>query len=273
MSGAPGEATRFLRLVADAAAVAGLLWSRRWAERNAGNLSCDVTGVPLPAERTGGGTAQRLTRPVPELAGRRLLVTAAGTRMRDLAREPEAGLGVLEFDARGAAVTPVWTGGAAAEFAPTSELPAHLAIHAALRRRDSACRAIVHAHPGELLALSHDPLLLDEARLNALLWSVHPETVVVVPAGVAVVPYALPGSEAQGEVAGSAMAAHEVALWEKHGAVAVGGTLAEAFDLIDTVNSAARLVLLCRAAGYEPEGLTPARVAELRRAYPAPSVR
>jgi rhamnulose-1-phosphate aldolase len=193
--------------------------------------------------------------------------------MRDLAREPEAGLGVLAFDARGAAFEPVWAGGGAVAFTPTSELPAHVAIHAALRRRDSACRAIVHTHPGELLALSHDPRLRDEPRLNALLWSAHPELVVVVPAGVAVVPYAVPGSEAQGEAAGSAMAAHEVALWEKHGAVAVGATFTEAFDLIDTVDAAARLALLCRAAGYEPEGLTPERVAELRRAYPTPSVR
>lgn len=265
--------TGLWRVLAEASDVAGLLWSRGWAERNAGNLSCDVTETVQAVEGAGAQELRHLPRAVPELSGRRLLVTAAGSRMRDLASEPDRGCGVVEFTSGGSAYRVVWAGVGAAAFSPTSELPAHLAIHAALRRRDSTHRAIVHTHPVELLALSHDRRLLDEARLNAALWAVHPEAVVVVPAGVALVPYALPGSQEQGAAAGAAMEGHEVALWEKHGSVATGTGFAEAFDLIDTVNSAARLLLLCRAAGYEPEGLSPSQVADLRRAYPGPAVR
>lgn len=261
----------FRRVLAGAADVAGLLWGRGWAERNAGNLSCDVTEF-VPALE-GAGEHDPQPRAVAELAGRRLLVTAAGSRMRDLARDPDRWCGVLEFDAGGSGYRVAWTGAGASAFTPTSELPAHLAIHAALRRRASTHRAVVHTHPPELLALSHDQRLVDETRLNAVLWAMHPEAVAVVPAGVALVPYALPGSREQGEGAGAAMEGHEVALWEKHGAVATGTDFAGAFDLLDTVNSAARLLLLCRAAGYEPEGLSPSQVAAVRRAYPGSAVR
>jgi rhamnulose-1-phosphate aldolase len=92
-----------------------------------------------------------------------------------------------------------------------------------------------------------------------------PEMVVAVPEGLAVVPYAMPGTMAQGDAAGAAMEGHDVALWVKHGAVAVGRDFADAFDLLDTVNTAARMLLLCRSAGYEPEGLSDAAIEELRR--------
>ena len=271
MAGDPGPGGReFRRALADAAGVAGLLWERGWAERNAGNLSCDVTELLPPA---GGGEWRSLPQGAPDLAGRRLLVTAAGSRMRDVARTPDRWCVVLDIGPEGAAFRVGWPGRDATSLQPTSELPAHLAIHAALRRRGAAHRAVVHAHPTELLALSHDRRLLDEARLNALLWSLHPESVVVVPEGVAVVPYALPGTAELGRAAGAAMERHDVALWEKHGAVAVGSDPAGAFDLIDTVNKAARVLLLCRAAGYDPEGLSASQVAELRAACPPPSTR
>lgn len=227
------------RVLSDLADTARWLWEKGWAERNAGNLSYDVTGVAT----TGSGAALGATKPFgeryPELAGRRLLVTAAGSRMRDLAREPDLGCGILRVAEDGAGYAVAWAGADA--FVPTSELPSHLAIHAVLRRRRTAPCAIVHTHPTELLALSHDPRLADEAQLNRALWATHPEVVVVIPDGVGVVPYILPGSLAQGVAAGAAMVAHDVALWVKHGAVAVGAGFADAFDLLDTANQAARM--------------------------------
>jgi rhamnulose-1-phosphate aldolase len=247
------------------AGVAQLLWERGWAERNAGNLSYDVTGMDVPGGPETGAPATPLGTAFPELAGRQLLVTAAGSRMRDVAREPDAWCGVLRFAEGGAAHTVVWHGGAG--FTPTSELPSHVAIHEALRRRRATARAVVHTHPTELLALSLEPGIGDEGRLDRLLWSLHPETVVVVPSGVAVLPYLMPGTVEQGSAAGRAMATRDVALWLKHGAVAVGEDFDAAFDLLDIVNKVARLHLLCRAAGIVPEGLSDVQVEELRRAY------
>ncbi len=259
--------TKFWRVLAAAAEVAGLLWGKGWAERNAGNLSFDVTDVvPAPDGAGVAAGATALPRSFPELGGRRLLVTAAGSRMREIAQDPDRFCGVLQFSPDGSRHAVAWRGRGTGTFAPTSELPSHLAIHAALRRRQSAHCAIVHTHPTELLALSHDARLKDAAQLNRLLSAMHPETVVVVPDGLALVPYLLPGTFEQGLAAGVAMERHDVALWEKHGAVAVGAGFVEAFDLIDTMNAAARLLLLCRSAGLEPEGLTDAQLDELRRA-------
>jgi rhamnulose-1-phosphate aldolase len=54
-----------------------------------------------------------------------------------------------------------------------------------------------------------------------------------------------------------------VAVWQYHGCLAVGNDVIEAFDLIDTVNKAARIYLLCRAAGHRPDGLGPDELTEL----------
>ena len=265
MTAAPGGSA-LGRVLAGAAGVAQLLWDRGWAERNAGNLSCDVTGIST-AGLSADAPLTKLHAAIPELAGRQLLVTGAGSRMRDLAHDPDAGCGVLRISADGAAYGVVWHGGGDAGFTPTSELPSHIAIHAALRRRGAPPQAVVHTHPTELLALSLEPGVGDEGRVNHLLWALHPETVVVVPSGIAVVPYVMPGTLEQGLAAGRAMETHDVALWLKHGAVAVGSDFGAAFDLLDTVNKAARLYLLCRSAGIVPEGLSDAQVGELRRAY------
>ena len=68
------------------AEVGTLLWARGWAERNAGNLSVDVTELmpseePDPVRRieVPGAIAQ------PELAGRCFFITATGARLRELA--------------------------------------------------------------------------------------------------------------------------------------------------------------------------------------------
>jgi len=261
------DASAFESVLAGAAEVARLLWEKGWAERNAGNLSFDVTDlVPAADVSAAASGATQLPRSVPELGGRRILVTAAGSRMREIAQDPDRFCGVLQCSSEGSLHHVAWEGRGAGAFVPTSELPSHLAIHAALLRRRSPHRAIVHTHPTELLALSHDRRVQGEAQLNRLLWAMHPEAVVVVPGGIGVVPYILPGTMEQGLAAGAAMERHDVALWEKHGAVAASATFAEAFDLLDTMNKAARLLLLCRAAGYEPEGLTDAQLDELRRA-------
>lgn len=267
------DSPEFWRVLASLGETAGLLWQKGWAEANAGNLSCDVTDIVPASLATGAGGATPFGAVFPELAGRRLLVTAAGSRMRDLAREPDAGCGALQCTGDGAGYHVAWRAEPAAPFTPTSELPSHLAIHAALRRRRSLCRALVHTHPTELLALSHDPGFPDEAHLGRALRGMHPEMVVTVPDGLGVVPYTLPGTVAQGVAAGAAMEAHDVALWVKHGAVAAGRDFGEAFDLLDTVNTAARMLLLCRSAGYEPEGLSDAELEELRRAQKRPAGR
>jgi len=250
------------RAIAQAAEVAGHLWERGWAERNAGNFSIDVTGeLPSWLPPTDPYPAGSSPRPYPELAGRALWVSATGSRMRDVARAPHEHCGIIRIASDGATFGVAW---GPPGFAPTSELPTHLAVHATLRRRGAGERAVLHSHPTELIALTHLPALTEE-RLNRLLWSMTPETVVLAPDGVALLPYLPPGSAEVGQATAAALQRRPLVLWEKHGATAVGDDLLAAFDLLDAINKSATLYLACRTAGFQPRGLTEQQIAALRR--------
>jgi rhamnulose-1-phosphate aldolase len=250
------------RAIAQAAEVAGHLWERGWAERNAGNFSIDVTGdLPSWMPAADSYPAGSAPVPYPELAGRALWVSATGSRMRDLARAPQESCGLIRIASDGATFGVAW---GPPSFQPTSELATHLAVHAALRRNGASARAVLHSHPTELIALTHLPALTQE-RLNRLLWSMTPETVVFAPDGVALIPYLPPGSAEVGAATAHAVQRHAIALWEKHGAIVVGDDLLAAFDLLDTINKSAALYLACRTAGFQPRGLTEQQIAALRK--------
>ena len=258
-------------ILADAGEVALYLWQKGWAERNAGNISIDVTAL-LPAEPSNAlSPSQPLAGEYADLGGRCFLVTGTGKRMRDLPRRPADNASIIRLTVDGASYT--FAGGEDFACQPTSELNSHLAIHQLLVRRGAPQRAVLHTHPNELLALTHLPAYNDETMLNHLLWSMHPETKAVVPEGVGLAPYRAPGSEGLEAVTLGAMATHRVVIWEKHGAVAVGSDVFEAFDLIDTLNKSAQVYFLCASAGAQPQGLTDAQVAEIGRRQGAPAAR
>ena len=257
----PLSAAALERAIAQAAEVAGHLWDRGWAERNAGNFSIDVTGdLPSWLPATDGYPAGTAPVPYPELAGRAYWVSATGSRMRDLARAPQESCGLIRIASDGATYGVAW---GPSSFVPTSELPTHLAVHASLRRRGAAGRAVLHSHPTELIALTHLPALTQE-RLNGLLWSMTPETVARAPVGVALAPYLPPGAAEIGAAPAGTGARHAIVLWEKHGAFAVGDDLLSAFDLLDAINKSAVLYLACRTAGFQPRGLSEQQIAALR---------
>lgn len=248
------------------AEVGGYLWQKGWAERNAGNASVDVTDSMAGAPAAGGGVP--LAAACPELAGRWLLLTGTGRRFRDLARGVPGSVCLVRVDDDGAGYRLVGGAGGAAATRPTSELPAHLAVHRSLRRRGAAERVVLHTHPTELIALTLLPGYQDEAAVNRALFGVHPEVKVYVPRGVGLTPYVLPGSDALGSATVAALERdHAVVMWAKHGVVAVGTSVVAAFDLVDTLNKAAQIVLLCHGAGHAPEGLDGADLAELVRTY------
>jgi rhamnulose-1-phosphate aldolase len=250
------------------AEVGSLLWARGWAERNAGNLSVDVTELvpseePDPERRVEvpGAIAQ------PELAGRCFFITATGARLRELADGGDRRLLLVRIEERLDGYRILW--GREGTNLATSEFPAHLEVHALLRRNASSWRAVLHTHPTHLIALTQIESLAREDALNQLLWSMHPEVEVFLPEGVGFAPYRCPGSTELAAATVEALRDHRLCLWEKHGCVSVGRDIVEAFDLIDTANKAAEIYLLCRGAGYEPQGLSPEQLDELRRRFGA----
>jgi L-fuculose-phosphate aldolase len=153
----------------------------------------------------------------------RFLVTPSGANKGYLAPAD-----LVVVDGRGAVVS--GTGRA------STELRMHLAAYAA--RTDVS--AVVHAHPITAVALTVAGL----PPPNDLV----PEAAVTL-GEIAVAPFATPGTD---EVPGSLAplwAGHDVVLLERHGALALGRSLGEAFDRMETLERVARVALVARLAG------------------------
>jgi rhamnulose-1-phosphate aldolase len=237
------------------------LWEKGWAERNAGNISVNVTEIlsndelslfsTIPAKPVQGA---RYT-----LKNQVLIVTTAGSRMRDLAKDPWAHLCLLQFDPSGENYRQYSRPG----LVPTSELHTHLAVHDMLVRTQSNTKALVHTHATELIALTQIPEFCSTGSLNRLLWTMHPETILFVPKGVGFIPFEIPGTSGIASITAKILEECTVALWEKHGVLATGTTAADAFDTIDLLAKSARIYFMVKSAGFEPEGLTDQQLKEL----------
>jgi L-fuculose-phosphate aldolase len=165
-------------------------------------------------------------------AGRRLRDAGliAGTAGNLSVRVPD-GIAITPSGLDCGALAPEWIGvhaldGTAldAPFAPSSELPLHLAVHAA-----GPVGAVVHTHSPAAVALS---LLVDEVP------PVHYYLAAFGPA-VRVVPYAPFGSAALAQGAAAALRESSGALLANHGAVTTGP------DLPTAVEAAVVLEWLC----------------------------
>jgi L-fuculose-phosphate aldolase len=180
----------------------------------------------LAARELVGAAEGNVSCRLPGRDGGELLVTPSGARKGDLAPSE---LVVVDLD--GAVVR----GGGRA----STELGMHLAVYAA--RADVG--AVVHAHPLTAVAMT----VAGVPPPNDLV----PEASVVL-GTVAVASYATPGTD---EVRGSlapllaAQPRHDVILLERHGAIALGATLAQALDRMETLERVARIALAARLLG------------------------
>jgi rhamnulose-1-phosphate aldolase len=182
-----------------------------------------------------------------------LLITGTGRRLREAATRPEAVLCALVIQ-DGA----VWLH-RAPEYGvrPTSELDSHVGIHAALLDSVPAVHAIIHAQPRHLTYLSHIPDYRDAAYLNDRLRRWQPETTVMLPEGIAVLPFITPGTPEQGAATTAAIRDHRLLIWSKHGVVARSnaGPLAAA-DLIEYAEASAAYETLDLACGQPADGMS-----------------
>jgi L-fuculose-phosphate aldolase len=120
---------------------------------------------------------------------------------------------------------------------PSSEFPFHREIY----RRRPDIRAIVHAHPGALVAFSICRVL-PETRVQTNAYRVCGR--------IAYAPYACPGSQELGDRIASAFATGaECVMLENHGVVIGGRDLAEAFQRFETLEFVAQTVIRASALG------------------------
>lgn len=113
-------------------------------------------------------------------------------------------------------------------------------MHAAIYRSRKDVQAIIHAHPptATAFAVAHLPI---DARILA-------ESVVVLGA-VPLIPYATPGTAELANLVARDLKDGHAALLANHGAVAVGATLAQAHQRMETLEQVARVGLMARPLG------------------------
>ncbi len=244
----------------EVAEIAGYLWQKGWAERNAGNISINITEIIGDGNKTLDAFATyQLPAELKELSGDFFYVTGTGKRMRDVAKDPLKHGSIVRVSEDGNSYDVI----AEENIKPTSELASHFSILASFKKKGSDNRLVLHTHPTDLIALSHVPELKSAEAINKVLWGMHPETFIVVPKGVGFVPYEVPGTVAIAKLTLPVLENHDIVIWEKHGVFAVGKDLTETFDLIDTLSKSAQIYAFAKTCGYNPEGLTEEQISGL----------
>ena len=238
------------KVVKEIADTARILWNKGWAERNAGNISVNVTGL-VPAsdlQKLPSFPFLPMQKPFPTLERKVFLVTTTGSRMRDLAENPEENLCFIYISENGSAYHIVAAGDDISGIKPTSELLTHLSIHQMIAQKKRTEVALLHAHVTELIALTHLQEMKSEEALNNLFFSMHPETKMFVPDGAGFVPVAVPGSEKLAQETTRRFETHRAVIWENHGCMAAGESVADAFDTIDLLAKAAEIWFMVEGA-------------------------
>lgn len=190
-------------------------------EAGAGNISVSVNasaeelGLTTRFPEAHPGTELPLAAPA--LAGRTVLVTGSGCRLRDVADAPEANVSAFVVDEGGA--TGTWyTHPSKAYAKPTSEFNSHLAVHNdQVATRGVDFQAVIHAQPPYLVQLSHIKEIRSTAEFNRRILRWEPETIVQLPDGIEVLDFMVPGSQTLMENNVRALRDHVIVLWSKHG--------------------------------------------------------
>ena len=263
--------TGLKQVIDDVAEVTGYLWQKGWAERNGGNITVNVTEFADDSWATMPAIApvKQIGMVLPNLKGKYFYAKGTGKRMRDLARWPMQNGSIIRICDDCASYEII----ADEPVIPTSELPSHLALQDYLLGSGSTYKATLHTHPIELVAMSHIQRFLKGDEMTRVLWSMIPETLAFAPLGIGIVPYGLPGSVELAEATLEQIKTHDVVLWEKHGTVAVGTDIMDAFDQTDVLCKAANIYMCAKSMGSEPDGMTDEAMKEVQDVFSLPKTR
>ena len=231
--------------------IAGYLWERGWAERNAGNLSVNLTGIYyIDVTKMEKFSVNPLNKTYNNLKNNFLLVSSAGSRMREIPGEPHKYILGLYISGSGRHYKyfGLNKNGKISDNTfdkqPTSEILTHIAYHNLLKKTGSKFRAILHSHPTEIIALTHIKEFTKAKKLNELLFKMHPEVKLFIPEGVGLVPFMDSGSETIATATLKLADKHRIIIWEKHGCFAAEETLSGAFELMDILTKSAKIFFL-----------------------------
>ncbi len=157
------------------------------------------------------------------LGSTRVLMTPRGVRKGELASDDLVEISLFGNRLRGGREA-------------STEAAVHLEIY---RCRDDV-EGIVHAHPPTATGFAAAGLTVPDDVLPEVTFGLGP---------VVLVPYARPGTDELARCVGQAAVAHDVLLLANHGAVTAGASLAVAHQRMESLEHAARIVLVARLLG------------------------
>lgn len=225
-----------------------------WAEGDAGNISIDVTAcMRKPLKRLKRYPILNDNIIVSDGDEYVLLATCAGSRLKNVRNDPAKNLLLIYVRPGLKGYHVLWGGEGVAR--ATTELTAHIALYSIFGKHEDSLPSIIHVHPLHCIALSHKKEYKTGDTVSTLLWSLHPEMKMKVPEGIGFVPYHRPGSKKLAKATVHVLRQKRIAIWEKHGCIAIGRDIREALELIDVTEKAASIYFLCKSAGYEIHGL------------------
>lgn len=248
------------------AEVAGYLWTKGWAERNGGNISVNVTDIMNEKEKSIPAISKAipLQEAMTELGGNIFYVTGTGKRMRYVACNPFENGVLIRIAPDGNSYEII----AEQCILPTSELPSHLMMHNYLRKIGKNNRVVLHTHPTDLIGMTHNKHFLNSQVITRTLWSMIPECRIIIPKGLGIVPYEIPGTLDLARATIEQLKEHDIVFWEKHGILAVGEDIIECFDAIDTLNKSAQIYFCARLSRCDnPSGMTDKQLDDLVEAF------
>jgi rhamnulose-1-phosphate aldolase len=119
-----------------------------------------------------------------------------------------------------------------------------------------------------MVYLSHIEAYRDQAFLNGKLLRWQPETIAMLPMGVGVLPFLVPGSDSLMEATVTGLREHDIVLWSKHGVMSRSYiSVDHATDIIEYAEAAARYECMDLASGSRAEGLTAEELSAIAGAF------
>ena len=238
------------------------------SEASAGNISVFMAWNPEVRRRFPLAEEIVLPLPAPALAGKTLLVTGSGRRLRDIQRDPEANIGAVLVHADGITAT-LHTSPRRLFKNLTSEFNSHLAVHQdQVSARGLDFHAVVHAQPPYLTMLSHIPAYRSDAVFNAKIVRWEPESIVALPQGIGVLDFMVPGSEELMRNNVESLRKHMIVLWSKHGVMARSDvSVTNAVDKIEYAETGAKYEYMNLAIGGLGEGLRQEELVAVKDAF------
>jgi len=226
-------------------------WRLGFHERNAGNLSYRMREDEVDACRSFFSREPKSWVPIGvsavDLSGEYFLVTCAGKHFRNIARDPEQNICILEINDIGDSYRIVW--GLEKGGSPTSEFQTHFLNHATrLKATAGACRVIYHAHTSAIVALSY-LIRLNDNDVTRILWQSETECPIVFPQGVGIIPWMMPGGKEIAYASCDKMKVYDAVIWAHHGTFCAGPDFDTAFGLMETLEKAADIYLKILATG------------------------